>query len=104
MIFDFREIAKVARDLSPTKRNVISVIGRFYDPLGFLTPITMFQSLHARAMQAEAELGPTTGGCSTLEMEGSSGAVESLPAHGATQMLSQEFSKRIDPVSIIQLL
>ena len=41
LIFDFREIAKVARDLSPTKRNVISVIGRFYDPLGFLTPITI---------------------------------------------------------------
>ena len=29
------------RDLSPTKRNVISVIGRFYDPLGFLSPITI---------------------------------------------------------------
>ena len=41
LVFDFREIAKVARDLSPTKRNVISVIGRFYDPLGFLSPITI---------------------------------------------------------------
>ena len=36
-----QEIAEVARDLSPTKRNVISVIGMFYDPLGFLSPITI---------------------------------------------------------------
>ena len=41
LVFDFREIAKSARELSPTKRNVISVIGRFYDPLGFLSPITI---------------------------------------------------------------
>lgn len=41
LVFDFQEIAKVAKDLSPTKRNEISVIGRFYDPLGFLSPVTI---------------------------------------------------------------
>ena len=38
LIFDFREVATVADALHPTKRNVISVIGRFYDPLGYLSP------------------------------------------------------------------
>ena len=32
LIFDFREGATVADELHPTKRNVISVIGRFYGP------------------------------------------------------------------------
>ena len=96
-----REIAKVERDLSPTKRNVISLIGRIYDPLGFLTPITISFKIF---MQELCKLGPRIGGYSTLEMEGSSGSVESLPSHRATQMLPQESSKRIDPVSIMWLL
>ena len=41
LIFDFREVASVADELHPTKRNVISVIGRFYDPLGYLSPATI---------------------------------------------------------------
>jgi len=39
-VFEFTEIA-IAALLSPTKRNVISIIGCFYDPLGFLSPITI---------------------------------------------------------------
>ena len=40
-VFEFTEIANAALMLSPTKRNVISIIGHFYDPLGFLSPITI---------------------------------------------------------------
>ena len=40
-VFEFTEKANAALLLSPTKRNVISIIGRFYDPLGFLSPITI---------------------------------------------------------------
>ena len=32
LLFDFREVAAIADELLPTKRNVISIIGRFYDP------------------------------------------------------------------------
>ena len=38
-IFDLTEIANYARDLQPTKRNVVSVAAKFYDPFGFLSPI-----------------------------------------------------------------
>ena len=43
LVFDFREVAAVADELHPTKRNVISVIGRFYDSLGYLSPTISFK-------------------------------------------------------------
>lgn len=39
--FGFSNLAHQARQLEPTKRNVVSVVGRFYDPLGFLSPIVI---------------------------------------------------------------
>lgn len=42
-LFDFQEVATVADELHPTKRNVISVIGRFYDPMG-ICPLPLFSS------------------------------------------------------------
>ena len=39
LIFDLTEIANFARNLKPTKRNVVSVAAKFYDPFGFLSPI-----------------------------------------------------------------
>ena len=39
LIFDVAEIAQLAKTLEPTKRNVVSTIGRFYDLLGFLSPL-----------------------------------------------------------------
>ena len=37
--FDPRTIAKLADSSKPTERNDISTIGRFFDPLGFLSPL-----------------------------------------------------------------
>ena len=41
LVFDFSEVAILAKDMCPTKRNVISIIGRFFDPLGYLSPVTI---------------------------------------------------------------
>lgn len=35
------ELAEQARSLEPTKKNVVSLIGRFYDLLGFLAPVVV---------------------------------------------------------------
>ena len=40
-VFEFSGIANAAVMLNPTKRNVISLIGQFYDPLGFLPLVTV---------------------------------------------------------------
>ena len=41
LIFDLSTIAKSALPLVPTKRKEISLIGHFYNSLGFLSPITI---------------------------------------------------------------
>ena len=54
LIFDISELAQVATKLLPTKRNVVSLAGRFYDPLGFLTPVTIrFKLLFQRLCQGK---------------------------------------------------
>ena len=41
LIFELSTIAASAITLFPTKRRAVGLIGRFYDPLGFLSPITI---------------------------------------------------------------
>ena len=41
LLFDVSSIAQLAATIEPTKWNIISVIGRFYDPLGFFTRVTI---------------------------------------------------------------
>ena len=40
-IFEFNNVFLAAKELEPTKRHIVSLSGRFYDPLGFITPVTV---------------------------------------------------------------
>lgn len=54
LMFDLSTLAFAACDLQPTKRNLVSLIGRFYDPLGFLAPITIkYKILFQRLCQSK---------------------------------------------------
>ena len=56
LTFDLSELSSTAMDLHPTKRNVVSVIGRFYDPLGYLSPVTIrFKTIFQRLCQARVD-------------------------------------------------
>lgn len=39
-VFRFGEVISLARSLLPTKRNVLKVAATFFDPIGFISPIT----------------------------------------------------------------
>ena len=63
--FGFADIAHQARQVEPTvtKRNVVSIVGRFYDPLGFLSPIVirfkiLFQELCEKGQDWDQLLTP----------------------------------------------
>ena len=41
LVFSVSDIARAAEFMKPTKRNVVCVVGRFYDPIGFLAPVIL---------------------------------------------------------------
>ena len=41
LVFDLSNVASHVRELEPTKRNIVGIATRFYDPLGFVSPITI---------------------------------------------------------------
>ena len=40
-LFSLDDIVQQATEMGLTKRNVVSLVDRFYDPLGFLAPVTI---------------------------------------------------------------
>lgn len=41
LVFDIRATANALRTLKPTKRNIVGFSSKFYNPLGFLSPVTI---------------------------------------------------------------
>ena len=55
LCYDVGEFAHLAKKLEPTKRNVISVVGRFYDPVGYLSPVVIRFKMQFQALCEERE-------------------------------------------------
>ena len=55
-IFSFAELAEQAQGVEITKRSIISLIGRIYDPLGFLAPIVVSFKVFTQSL-CEAQIG-----------------------------------------------
>jgi len=57
LIFEVTELARLAFNLHPTKRNVVSIIGKFYDPLGFLSPVISDSKYSSRSFASVRPAG-----------------------------------------------
>ena len=56
LVINMDEIANQAKVLEPTKRNIVSLVGRFYDPLGFMSPvIVQFKMLFQTLCEAKLD-------------------------------------------------
>ena len=41
LVLSLEDIASAAAELAPTKRNIIAIVGKFYDPIGLLAPVVV---------------------------------------------------------------
>ena len=88
LMFDLTETASLARNVELTKRNVISTVSKFYDPLGVISPIVvqfkiLFQELYKEKRYWD---DPLEGSCK-VNLADTSGATTSLETHNPPQML-----------------
>ena len=38
-VFDFSNLTEITNEINPTKRNILKLIGIFFDPLGLISPM-----------------------------------------------------------------
>ena len=41
LVFDLSGVAELAKNCEPNKRNIVRLSAKFYDPLGYMSPITV---------------------------------------------------------------
>ena len=63
LIFDVSDVSRAMNETEPTKRNAVSIGTKFFDPLGILTPLTVwFKLLFQHHCEAQVEWDePLTG-------------------------------------------
>ena len=62
LVFQLDDIFKDAANVVPTKRNILSVISTFYDPVGYLQPFTiqlkiLFQKIYKLNINWDNSIG-----------------------------------------------
>jgi len=63
LVFDLKELAILIKGMEPTKRSVVAIATKFYDPIGFVAPVTIcFKMLFQQLCSSKIEWNePLTG-------------------------------------------
>ena len=63
LVFDLKELAILIKGTEPTKRSVVAIATKFYDPIGFVAPVTIcFKMLFQQLCSSKIEWNePLTG-------------------------------------------
>ena len=61
IIFDLNELAILVNKIEPTKRQIVTVTTRFYDLLGFISPVVInFKTIVPKDVQEKTRLFSAT--------------------------------------------
>lgn len=63
-ILSIQEVAHLVKQLELTKRHIVSVVERIYDPLGYLSPIVVWFKFQELANLKQSETNPLLENCS----------------------------------------
>ena len=62
-VFNLSYVDHLVRDLEPTKRHVVSIVGKFYDPMGFMSPVIIrFKMLFQDLCESKLDWDQTLSG------------------------------------------
>ena len=56
ILLDFKHITQQAQQLEPTKRNMVRLVAKIYDPLGFISPVQTWGQIHASVFQIQIQI------------------------------------------------
>ena len=63
LVFDLISVAQLASECRPTKRNIAAVAAKFYDPIGFISPVVVqFKLLFQELCESKADWDDTLEG------------------------------------------
>ena len=56
LVIDLQPILREAENIEPTKRNIISIVSKIYDPMGLISPVVTFKILFQELDLCQARL------------------------------------------------
>ena len=56
ILLDFKHITQQARQLEPTKRNMVRLVAKIYYPLGFISPVQTWGHIHGSVFQIQIQI------------------------------------------------
>ena len=92
-LFSFDEVASLASRVEPTKRNIVSVVSRFYDPLGLISPVTVrFKIFIQKLCESVAEWDQLIAGDNLWKWHSLVAKLQGVPAVSIPRYLFDDYS------------